>query len=338
MIALPQYDRLESIGLWRETPDAQRRDVIVSFGDATLVIADEKSGQAITHWSLPAMIRRNPGKQPAIYAPSEDPSEELELTDDVMIEAIEKVHAVIAAKRPHPGRLRGVLFGLAGVSIVALGVLWLPNALVEHAARVAPMPIRAEIGRQILADMSSLTGTPCRAPAGMAALHALATRLQGPETIIVLPGGINSARRLPGKITVLGRGAIDTVDTPEVAAGQVIAAELTVAQQDPLEKFLQWAGLRAAFTLLTTGALPQEQIRGYGAELLQTSPLRSSDTMLLQAFAQAGVSSTPYAYSLDPSGETVLGLIEADPFKGAPAPTPVLRDAQWVALQDICES
>ena len=58
---------------------------------------------------------------------------------------------------------------------------------------------------------------------------------------------------------------------------------------------------------------------------------------LLAEFAKVGVSSTPYAFSLDPSGETVLGLIEADPFKGAPAPEPVLADADWIALQTICD-
>ena len=37
---------------------------------------------------------------------------------------------------------------------------------------------------------------------------------------------------------------------------------------------------------------------------------------LLPAFQKAAVSSAPYAYALDPSGESTLSLIEADPYRG----------------------
>lgn len=336
MTALPQYDRLEAPGIWRETPQAQRQEVIVSFGDATLVIADDRSARALAHWSLPAMVRRNPGKRPALYAPSEQEGEELELADETMIEAIEKVHAVLEARRPHPGRLRSAFSIGAGVALAGLAVLWLPGALIEQAARVAPEAKRVEIGRQVLAELSTLTGAPCRASAGDAALKALAARLSGPEQILVLPQALKGARRLPGKIAVIGRGLIEKVDTPEAAAGQIIAAELAGAEQDPLLTLLRWTGARAAFKLLTTGDLPASALQGYGEVLLATPPARPADEPLLAAFAAAGVSSTPYAFSVDPSGESVLGLIEADPFRDAPAPRPVLDDANWVALQDIC--
>ena len=59
--------------------------------------------------------------------------------------------------------------------------------------------------------------------------------------------------------------------------------------------------------------------------------------VLLSAFRAANLSSTPYAYMTDPSGESVLPLIEADPFKGKPAPVAVLKDAQWHALKAICD-
>ena len=46
--------------------------------------------------------------------------------------------------------------------------------------------------------------------------------------------------------------------------------------------------------------------------------------------------SSPYAYSRDPSGETALPLIEADPYRDRPPERPVLDDTDWVALQGIC--
>ena len=336
MTALSEYDRLEAPGLWRAAPEAQRQEVIVSFGDASLVISDDRSVTALAHWSLPAVIRRNPGKRPALYAPSEEPGEELELTDETMIAAIEKVHAMIEAHRPHPGRLRTVLTGTLAVGFGALAIFWAPGALIAHATKVAPAAKRVEIGRQVLAELTTLTGQPCRSAPGDRALGALAARLPGERQIFVLPEALAGARLLPGGIAVLGRQTIEGPDTPEVAAGHLIAAGLAGAQSDPLHALLDWAGAGAAVTLLTTGALPQEALTGYGEVLLRQPSGRPADDALLRAFAEAGVSATPYAFALDPSGETVLGLIEADPFKGAPAPRPVLEDALWVGLQEIC--
>jgi hypothetical protein len=45
--------------------------------------------------------------------------------------------------------------------------------------------------------------------------------------------------------------------------------------------------------------------------------------------------SSPYAYALDITGETVLPLIEADP-RRALGSREVLKDADWVRLQGIC--
>ena len=62
---LEKYQRLEAEGVWRPDPDVQRRDVIVSIGEATLILSDLNEN-ALTHWSLPAVKRMNPGQRPAI--------------------------------------------------------------------------------------------------------------------------------------------------------------------------------------------------------------------------------------------------------------------------------
>ena len=100
MTALTEYDRLEASGIWRPAPYIQRRDVLVSLGEATLSILDQRE-QALAHWSLPAVERMNPGQMPALYAPGIDASEQLELDDETMIKAIEKVRSVVARHRPH---------------------------------------------------------------------------------------------------------------------------------------------------------------------------------------------------------------------------------------------
>jgi len=84
---LEQYQRLEAEGVWRPDPEAQRRDVIVSIGEATLTLSDAGE-RVLTHWSLPALSRVNPGVRPAIYSPGADAPDTLEISDGNMIEAL----------------------------------------------------------------------------------------------------------------------------------------------------------------------------------------------------------------------------------------------------------
>ncbi len=107
MTALEEYQRLEASGLWRASPDAQRNEVIVSIGDATLVITDLRE-RPLAHWSLPAVERLNPGQNPAMYHPDGDPGETLELSENEkeMVAAIEKLRTAVERHGSHPGRLR----------------------------------------------------------------------------------------------------------------------------------------------------------------------------------------------------------------------------------------
>jgi hypothetical protein len=57
---------------------------------------------------------------------------------------------------------------------------------------------------------------------------------------------------------------------------------------------------------------------------------------MLAGFAQWQVRARPYAYAEDITGETTVTLIEADPFAGTAPPPPLLSDADWLRLQEIC--
>jgi hypothetical protein len=339
MTALSEYQRLECAGLWRASADEQRREVIVSFGDATLVFRDSPSERALSHWSLAAVMRLNPGERPALYSPGESAGEELEIDDETMIAAISKVHAIIADRQPHPGRLRGALLCAVALASAAFCFLWLPGALINHTAQVLPNAARAQIGQAILTDLQRLTGSPCTAPDGSLALNQLGERLLGANggRLVVLPAGVKTAMHLPGNIVVVGRDLLALHESPEVAGGYILAERLRGERLDPLPDALRFAGLRATFHLLTSGELPSGAFHGFGEALLTQpiSPLADAD--LLPRFGRAGFGSTAYAYAIDPSGETVLGLIEADPYGATPAPNPLLNDTDWVALQGICD-
>lgn len=337
MTALQEYQRLECTGLWRDGPEAQRREVIVAFGDATLVLSEVPSGRAITHWSLPAVVRLPGPGLPARYAPAPEADEELEIDDAAMVDAIAKVHHLIAARRPHPGRLRRALLGGALAAVAGMLVFWIPDALVRHTATSLPLAKRQEIGHAALADLARVTGTPCVSPEGQEALLQLQERLLGPEgEIFVVPNSIARSVALPGGIVVLGRTFVEGAEAPEVVAGEVLAADLGARMADPLVTMLRHAGLRATFALLTTGDLPQAAATGSGEALLGQAPPAMTQSSLVEAFATAGIAASPYAYALDPSGETVLTLIEADTVRGKTSVQPVLDDTDWVAFQGIC--
>ncbi len=336
--ALKKYARLESQGLWRDTATAQRREVVVAFREATLVFSDPKSEAALSHWSLPAIVRQNPGELPALYTPGDDAIETLELEDGDMITALETVRAAIAGQRPKPGRLRGFLLGGGTVLILAAVVFWLPDALITHTASVLPAATRVSIGRAALTDVQRLTGSACASPLGTFALTALGDKLFGPHRaeILIVRAGVDTATHLPGGVVLVGRDMVEQADGPERLAGLTLVERMRAEVSDPILPVLRYAGLTATFRLLTTGALPDGSLSGYGEALLQTPPIALPDLSVLALFEQAGVSVTPYAYAVDPSGERTLSLIEADPLRGR-ARQPLMPDGDWVSLQGICQ-
>ncbi len=335
MTALSKYQRLESTGLWRATPDAQRREVIVSFGDATLVLSD-RNETALTHWSLAALKRINPRQRPALYSPGSDDTETLEVEDDLMISSIEKVIAAVSRQSPHPGRLRRTALVAGSAIVLSLIVFWLPGALVSHTASVVPDIARQAIGRQLLENIQRLSGKPCDNANGRRALNAMRLRLvPGMRRLIILRSGVSETGHLPGGIVLMNRALVEDFENAEVPAGFVIAEALRAENRDTLTELLRTVGLIPTFRLLTSGRIPQDALLGYAEHLLTETPPPPDRDRLLARFGSAGVSSTPYAYALDPSGETTLPLIEADPMRDRET-QPVLGDSDWVSLQNIC--
>jgi hypothetical protein len=341
MTALSEYERLEAPGLWRAAPGDQRREVVVSIGDATLVITDMRD-RALTHWSIPAIVRANPTQLPAIYHPDGDTGETLELggTERQMIDAIEKLRAGVERMRPRPGRLRLVMMLGSMAAVAALAVFWLPGAVRDHTLRVVPPVKRAQIGEALEARMQAVTGPPCSTAAGDAALERLAKRLparRGTGALLVVRDGVAASVALPGGTILLHRALVEDYEEPDVVAGYIVAERLRTRADDPLGRLLDHAGLIAAFRLLTTGDPGQDALRSYAEYLLTDAPVTPlDDATLLAGFQAWEVRSTPYAYARDITGETTLSLIEADPFASGPPPPPVLSDGDWLRLQGIC--
>ncbi|NOD46996.1 MULTISPECIES: hypothetical protein [unclassified Ruegeria] len=335
MTALKKYQRIEATGLWRPSPDEQRREVVVSIGEATLTISDFND-RALTHWSLAALERQNPGSFPAVFNPDGDPDETLELaeTETTMLDAIDRLQRAIDRARPHPGRLRWLSVGGVVVAVLALLLFWLPGALQSHVVSVVPQVKRQEIGETILHRIERVSGRACSSVDAQGSLDRLAKRT-GVRQIIILPAGVQDSLSLPGGTVVLNKSLVEDYEDPAVAAGYVIAERARMEQTDPLDDLLDRTGASSAFRLLTTGGLTPAIIDNYTEQVVSDPRPSLLDDQLLAVFAQAALPSTPYAYARDITGETVLGLIEADPMAGRTLEQ-VLPDRDWVRLQNIC--
>lgn len=335
MTALTKYDRLEATGLWRPDPDGQRREVIVSIGDATLIIAD-MNDQAITHWSLAAVARDTSDEETAVFYPDGDAGETLELPEHEheMIEAIEILRKAIAKSRPRPGRLRWLGAGLSTAAVAAVVIFWLPGAMRDNTLRVVPQVKREALGVALIERMQRVTGPMCNDAAGLRALLRLGARLDTPK-LAVVPALGRPALHLPGGVIVLDRSVFEDWEEPDVAAGYILAELALQVERDPLTDLLDVSGPRENFRLLTTGEISPKALDAY-AEYLMTAPATVPDTAnLLALFEASDVRSTPYARARDITGETVLELIEGDPMQ-ARETEPLLLDSTWLRLQGLC--
>jgi hypothetical protein len=331
MTALTQFERLESDGIWRESASADPVEVIVAFGKATLVLTN-KSGNPLTHWSLPAVTRLNAGEHPAFFTPAPDTSETLEIEDSLMVDAIETVRKALLSPPKRPQQLRG--FVTLGVIAVFAGaaVLWGPGAFTRQTLSVVPDSKRSEIGATILGHYQQLTGPTCRNALGTIPLAKLKTRLMGRDTkgqivvVQVLPQG---ATVLPGGIVLVDRALIERLDDPAITAGFIIAAISGRNSHDPLADVLADAGIGATVQLFTTGNIPQGILRDYAKSLQQMQDTPADVSDLTGAFDAAQVPLGPYARQRDPDG-VLFGDISNS------TSTPTLTDSEWVRLQGVC--
>ncbi|EBA14952.1 hypothetical protein RSK20926_17187 [Roseobacter sp. SK209-2-6] len=335
MTALKEFERLEAAGLWRADPQSQRRDVIVSIGDATLTITD-MNDIPLAHWSLAAVERANPGQLPALFHPDGDTGETLEIPEgeETMLEAIDKVQGAIERARPHPGRLR-LYSAMAGTVVLLAALIWgLPPLLQSHAVRVVPEIKVKAIGQALLGRIERVSGQVCATPEASPILAKLAERTDVRQ-VAIMPSGVATSLHLPGGIVLLNRSLVEDFEDPAVAAGAILAEKVRAEQNPPLAELLSSGGPLASFRLLTTGELNRETLDSYSERVLAHPRPAVSDEALLAAFAQAAIPSRPYGYAIDLTGETTLGLIEADPMAGRVL-EPVLNDRDWVQLQNIC--
>ena len=331
MTALDKFERLESLGLWRASSQEQRVEVIVSFGDSTLVISDGNA-RPLTHWSLAAVSRTNPGKRPAIFIVDDDGEELLEIQDADMIEAIEKIRNAVEKAKPKPGRLRFVI-GAAILALFIIGtLLWLPDAAARYATAIVPDAKAADIGEKSLDQVQKLTGVACSTPGGERALRVLEQRLlKSPSNqLLVLKMGKRRSALLPGGKILLNHTLLSEFQGPEALAGYALLERATEDEHPPLYDLFKFAGGRETLRFLATGEVGKSLLDKYAEGRIVGPVMRPSSANLAALFEVAEFSPAEFQ-ALEPEFGNLLDIAELpDPIE------PLLSDAEWLALQEIC--
>ena len=332
MTALSEFDRLESLGLWKETPDAQRIEVVVSFGDNTLVLRDTND-RPLTHWSMAAIGRLNPKELPAIYAVGDDFSETLEIEDVTMVKAIDRIRARLRRARPKPGRLRFFIACIALLAFAAAAVFWLPTATARYATRIVPDVKIAQMGSRAMAHMQKLTGSTCTSPFGEHALRQLEDRLIGAPSnrIVIADLGKRKSAMLLGGTILIDKSLLTDQSGAYLLAGHVLAQRATEDENPPLLQLFTFSGIRETMNFLAKGDISDRVLDAFTeSQLTHAQPLPDLRN-LAELFDVAEIPRASFAAS-DPR---FADLASEDPF--ASNYEPLLSDEDWLALQEICD-
>ena len=327
MTALAGIERLETTAFWRAGAEAPRQEVYVTLGEAELVVQDF-AGTALSHWSLPALVRRNPRRMPALYAPHEEAGEDLEIAEPEMIAALDRVVSAVETGRRRPGALRRLLLATAIVVALVTMLAWLPGALRRHAVDIIPPAQARDIGDRMLDALARRAGTVCNSIPGDEALASLRQRLAPtrPLRLAVLSELEPPALALPGDLIVLSNRTLDSHDDPDVAAGHLLASIVTARTAPPLRAFLRDLGLVDLARLLASGRVPDHAVASRVEALLADPPELPVDERLRAAFDAAHLAWAPWA---DAAGRPTAGAAPSDM-------PPSLDDTAWLALRDIC--
>ncbi|MBE9477369.1 MAG: hypothetical protein IME92_09480 [Proteobacteria bacterium] len=331
MTALDKFERLESLGLWKETDTSQKKEVIVSFGKASLVLSDHKD-TPLTHWALGAVEITAASDEKVIYTPDKKSFETLEISDPTMNRAIKKVRKLIHRPRSHRGRIRILSTVLITLCICFLAIFWLPTALADYTTNAVSDAKAREIGAKLMPHINQYAGRPCGSVASNPVIRKLENRLigSGKNTLFIADLGARYSTHLPGGIILVNRVLVENFPNPGTLAGFILM-ERALQDDDPaLHALFIKSGPIATLTFLITGNIDDSFLEGF-AKSQMTKPLVLPDReTMLGLFKSADISAAPLAKTLNDQD-----LLAENPVTGSYAP--ILTDPEWLALQSICE-
>lgn len=332
MTAIKEFERLEALGLWRETENAQRREVVISFGEASLVLSDINN-RPLAHWSLAAIEHKGSSDNGSIFSVDEFGEETLEIDDPTMIAAIGKVRASIDATRPHPGRLRWFISAITLLLFLGFALFWLPNALTKYAASIVPETKSAQIGESLIKSIQKTTGSVCSTPAGERALRRFEERVTDTANsrVRILEMGTRPSVHLPGRNILLNHRLTTQSSDANLLAGYAILERAAAEEETPLLDLFNFIGIRKTLGFLGTGDISDSDLEAFADWRLFGPQADPSMNTLLQLFTAAKVPFSAYATHAQDDDLINAQDLAAEDYG------PILSDNDWISLQEICD-
>jgi hypothetical protein len=331
MTAIKEFERLEALGLWRATAHAQRKEVVISFGDTTLVLSDINN-RPLTHWSMAAIKHRGAGDNGTIFTVDDVGEETLEIEDPTMIAAIGKIRASIEARRPHPGRLRWFLGAAIMIAFLAFSLFWLPNALTRYAAGIVPDSKAVDIGDALLESIRKTTGSACSTPSGERALRRLEDRTIGAPSnrIRIIAMGSRPSLHLPGGNILLNHRLTTQSDDASLLAGYAIMERAAQDETEPLLELFKSLGIRKTLNFLGTGNIQNSDLEKFADNRLFGPHATPSAQTMLDLFEVAQIPHGRFATHAKRPDLLEKPDLEPEQYD------PILNDNDWISLQEIC--
>ena len=332
--AIEEYARLEATGLWRPGVGQERQEVVVSLGEASLVLKD-MADRPLAHWSLAATETVEQDGDRVVLTPGA--GEMLTLDDPEMAAAIARVGA--ALNRP-PRRLRlGRWTGLVVVlAALATALALLPDMLREDIAGTQSRERDEGLSRQIEEALEQ-SGRLCEVPTALRRDWDLLGRRAGLPSgarFLVVRDGTGDAVHLANGGVVVPETLLQDVPTPEALAARVTAAKVREGNASARE-IADRLALLGLVRLWTRSTLSEAAAEAEATRILEGVGRPDLDPAGLEAaFAVERWLAMPYAQSVpEPDGQALRTAAEAagfPPFEGPSIPD----DQTWVALQEVC--
>lgn len=317
MTAIDKFIRLEAVGWWFEAGRQEAREVIVSFGDATLQINSLKD-VPLTHWSLLATKRIGTRGETVIYSADPDQHEVLEIDDPDMIRAISAVTSALTAP-PQKRKTRWIWRGI-GLAIV-LGALSQSPPIIYGIAGLTTPPARLQ---EVSLTMRKEAGVVCEGWLGQRALDSFAAALfpeQSPPKLTVINELSTNIIALPNSEILIAKQALDTLSADALAT-QVIAAWAYAQNGGAKSALIKSLGPLGTLRYLVSGRYP--------------TPLPISADRVLSAEDYLLARDHLLALGISPNGLQTLASTQG---LGLPLPKIALPEFQFSAyetLQGIC--
>lgn len=268
MTALDKYTRLEAIGQWREAPDDIPTEVVVSFGDATLVLSDLDENP-LCHWAMAATNRISLIGKHAVYTPDTEGFETLEISAPEMIEAISQVSS---AGSETPQKKRRV-FGVFIIFLLALvgGIVYAAPVLLQAQANRMTSPASArKLGMDMFHALDLKLCHEARADIAKSLFENRAFPKTDIELLIVKDEAAEHV--FPGHVIVLGNDRLRGISSPEMLASLINTIMFEKSSLDAIKNLFSDSNPGELFDYVTTGALPVERILAAADKIMEESP------------------------------------------------------------------